>query len=512
MASDNEAGYASSSPSEAHAQLLYKSLEQYNDEQKRRKRPTIVLAALSVLFLSSAGGIALAVVLMVKAVVNIEAACLSRDLILFSAAVALLYICLHIKGARKDYHREGPGPPQIYGHYLHASALLVARLGIGAWIAALVATAVLIAKAIPFESFAGKVPFLNLVICIGAIPSFIIISATIERNPTPFATTAISRNSFLTCRVSEFADDLAADLSVSRRASLHRKQSQGGGSILTLPTEEIFRLGVSKLDLDSLNRAKYDAADDKTELMASSPIRTTTQYIPYRPDLEPASPVPPMPKMPDPAPLGPPQPAYYPGGWCAEWNNVAQEVGVSRIPESSTVVTGAAGPTSTATRYASRRTPAGTTSSSHASSQPSDGAPGSDDTSPPPHKGHRRATASTSITSSGARSSLSTVRYASEPEVAVRQPIKVVRNPAYTPTTSTVMSPNRKEGKEEQMVRKPEPVALLRSAQQAQKTAGTPRLQRKPSNFSRPIPPAGRRGPQSKVDSGVEMKIPGAFV
>ncbi|KAI0471581.1 hypothetical protein GGR56DRAFT_654698 [Xylariaceae sp. FL0804] len=42
--------------------------------------------------------------------------------------------------------------------------------------------------------------------------------------------------------------------------------------------------------------------------------------------------------------------------------------------------------------------------------------------------------ASTSIRDRNRRSSLSTVRYAWQPEVAVRQSIKVVRNPAYTPT------------------------------------------------------------------------------
>jgi hypothetical protein len=168
MARNNESGYTLSSPSEANAQVLYESLEQYNAKQKRRKRPSIILAALLVLFLSSAGGISLAVVLMVK-VVEIEAACLSRDLILFAASLTLLYICLHVKGARKDYKREGPGPPQIYGHYLHASALLVARLGIGTWIAALVATAIMIARAIPFQGISGKVPILNLLICTGAL-------------------------------------------------------------------------------------------------------------------------------------------------------------------------------------------------------------------------------------------------------------------------------------------------------------------------------------------------------
>lgn len=168
MIYDIESRSTSASSSEAHAQLLYESLEQYNREQKKRKRPSIILGSLLVLFLSSAGGITLAFVLMAK-VVEVGVACLSRDLILFAGIMSLLYICLHIKGARRDYTREGRGPPQLYGHYLHASALLFARLGIIVWIAALVATAILIARSVPLEGFAGKVPILNLLLCIGAM-------------------------------------------------------------------------------------------------------------------------------------------------------------------------------------------------------------------------------------------------------------------------------------------------------------------------------------------------------
>lgn len=151
-----------------HAQLLYSSLEQYNNEQKRRRRPSILLAALISLFLSATGGMILAIVLMLQPI-DAPNACIARDLVLFAAVIALLYICLHIRGARKDYRRRGPGPPQTYGNYLHAGALLVARLGIAVWIAALVATAVMIAKAVPADGLAKTAPYLNLVVCIGAM-------------------------------------------------------------------------------------------------------------------------------------------------------------------------------------------------------------------------------------------------------------------------------------------------------------------------------------------------------
>lgn len=102
-------------------------------------------------------------------ILEIGAASLPRDVILFAGTLSLLYICLHIRAAMKNCTREGSGPPQLYGRYLHASALLVARLGIVCWVAALIATAVLISRALPFEGFLAKVPYLDLLICIGAM-------------------------------------------------------------------------------------------------------------------------------------------------------------------------------------------------------------------------------------------------------------------------------------------------------------------------------------------------------
>ncbi|OTA94587.1 hypothetical protein M434DRAFT_256191 [Hypoxylon sp. CO27-5] len=167
MARKNIDEEKASSVDNNHAQLLYHSLEQYNKEQKRRRRPSILLAALVSLFLSSVGGLALAIVLLLQPV-EIQSACIARDLTLFASSIALVYVCLHVRGARKDYRRRGPGPPQIYGDYLHASALMIARLGIAVWVAALVATAVMIARAVPANGFARIAPYLDLVICIGA--------------------------------------------------------------------------------------------------------------------------------------------------------------------------------------------------------------------------------------------------------------------------------------------------------------------------------------------------------
>lgn len=168
MALKNKDEEQASSFSDNHAELIYKSLEQYNQDQKQKKRPSFVLAALIFLFISSAGGLSLAIVLMLQPT-EVKFTCISRDLVLFASAIALLYICLHIRGARKNYKRIGPGPPQIYGHYLHASALVIARLAIAIWIAALVATAVMVAKPVPSDGLARTAPYLNLVICIIAM-------------------------------------------------------------------------------------------------------------------------------------------------------------------------------------------------------------------------------------------------------------------------------------------------------------------------------------------------------
>lgn len=150
------------------AQLQYSSIEQFNRDQAQKQWPSIILAAVIVLFVSSGGGVALAVVLMLNPL-EVQGVCLSRDLILFAACLSILYTGLHCRAAIKDTTRENTAPPQIYGDYLHATALFLARLSIGVWIVALVATAIMISRAIPFEGLAAKLPIINLVICTGAM-------------------------------------------------------------------------------------------------------------------------------------------------------------------------------------------------------------------------------------------------------------------------------------------------------------------------------------------------------
>ncbi|KAI1466454.1 uncharacterized protein F4812DRAFT_434107 [Daldinia caldariorum] len=478
----------SSSVSDNHAELLYRSLEQYNQEQKRRKQPSFVLAALITLFLSSAGGISLAIVLMLQPT-EMKFTCISRDLVLFASAIALLYICLHVRGAKKNYRRKGPGPPQVYGQYLHASALLIARLAIAVWIAALVATAVMVAKPVALEGFAKTAPYLNLVICVIAIPSSFVISASIESNPTPFATKGVSRASFLNGQSSQCSGDLIEDLSVSRRASLQRKESNSA-SIATVPTAEIFQLGSSKTIEPKIKTAKSltigteDIPNDriKFELMANSPIgRTYTVHA--APSNMSSLSVPRVLRVPPRLSKSPPQPVYNPGAWRTEWNDAAEQPRVTKATK-----------TSIDSSSTNRSTYSSTSDRTSSSSSPSK-------SSHEPSKGHR-ATPSTSITSSANRSRLSTVRYASQPEVAIRQAIRVVKNPNYTPGMRAATD------KDQDVIQRPEPAMLSRSARETHGDSKAPALQRKPSNFSRPLPPS--RG--SEVDSAIEMKMPATFI
>ncbi|KAI0403194.1 hypothetical protein F4802DRAFT_599336 [Xylaria palmicola] len=470
MARGNESRSESPSRSEMHAPLLYTSLQRYSERQKRQRRPSIILAALFFLFLSSAGGIALAVVLMVQ-VVNLGTASLPRDLILFAGIMSLLYIGLHIRGARKDYRKEMPGPPQLHGRYLHASALLIARISIVIWIAALIATGIVIAKALPVGELAAKSPYLDLVLCIGAIPSFLIISITIERNPTPFATAAISSPSFLTCRVSDFADDIATDLSVSRRSSLRRKQSETG-SVLTLPTEEIFRLGDPNYNEKTKTEPKQSSAMDGGQARNEDllPMREA-ELIPLGLNPVPPSSIPlPQNGLDQETTPEVPQPVYVPGGWRTEWNN-AQEARVPPITENP--VYEPCGNDAWSSSYLDPKyMVAETSSSAPALSETPQQHPLStvENTTAMNTQKQRQdslpATASTSIASSAARSNLSTVRYAAEPEIAVQQFIKVVPNPAYQPPLNMGDQP----GEERPVIQKPDPVVLLYNTQQGQKT------------------------------------------
>ncbi|KAI1746126.1 hypothetical protein F4680DRAFT_400474 [Xylaria scruposa] len=508
MAREKSSRCASPSSSESHAQLLYHSLDQYNAENKGRRWSSIILAALFVLFLSSAGGIALAITLMVK-LVDIGAASLPRDVILFAGTISLLYICLHVRGALKDYTRQGLGPPQLHGHYLHASALLIARLSIFCWAAALISTAIMIARSLPAEGFLAKLPYLDLLVCIGAIPSSLIISVTIEKNHTPFATAAISDPSLLTCRVSAYEDDIVSDMSVSRRTSLQRKRSKesDAGSVLTVPTEEIFRLGDPTRYEEVMNKHKQpkSVVEDKPEAEGAEDLPTQEgddDALPISNPIVPSD-APPIRIVSDPLPdPAVPEPVYCPGGWRVEWNNAAQESSLPGLPKITEGSADGPAKSSPATPEAVSPPSAPPSPQRAQSPAPSNASVSTATTSRSWRRSSQRpVTASTSIASSAARSNLSTVRYAAEPEIAVRQAIRVVPNPAYQPP----------EERQKPVGGRPEPVSLLRNAQRAQKTGSevTGGSMRKPSNFSRPMQ---KMDTQGDTDSGAEKRTLCAYV
>lgn len=215
--------------------------------------------------------------------------------------------------------------------------------------------------------------------------------------------------------------------------------------------------------------------------MANSPIRTTYTARTGLGNM-PLSSAPRVLKVPTKLSKTPPQPVYHPGAWRTEWNDVAKQAEVPRTTKTSI-------DTSSANRSAYSSTP---DRSSHSRSL----SKSSRETS----KGHH-VTPSTSIASSANRSRLSTVRYASQPEVAIRQAIRVIKNPNYSPAMRAATD------KDQDVIKPPEPAVVSRSAQTAHDDAKRPTLERKPSNFSRPLPPSR----DSEADSAIEMKIPGTF-
>ncbi|KAI1438854.1 hypothetical protein GGR50DRAFT_304798 [Xylaria sp. CBS 124048] len=401
------------------------SLEQYNHNksqanERKQKRPAVIVASLLILFLASATGLPLSVILMIKSASIEKEAFLPRDLVFFASVLSLVYIGLHIRGARQDYSRDGMCPPQQLGHYLHAAALLVARLGIVIWLAALLATAVVIARSVPFHGFAGRVSVVNLMLCISTIPPLLIINITIERRNTPFTTAGISKAS-----PRDLEDELAGDVSISRRGSLYQGNQQSkAGSVITMETEEIFKLGAPEVEEKvQVSAAKRPAVVSDAEHDSSAELPAVINQGEH------VHPSPPSSELFLPVPLPAPLQTYYPGAWREEWDGM----GPSRLSGSSLEA------------HASSTISSKASSLSFVSSAPRM-------TPSPPE----------SVVARAPGSKLATTWYAAEPEIAIRQPIKVMRNPAYVP----------------RLIKRPDSVA---------KRPGCDQLVRRPSKFARPL-------------------------
>ncbi|KAK8112676.1 hypothetical protein PG984_013202 [Apiospora sp. TS-2023a] len=354
------------------------SLEEFSQQKKatgRRKRPFFMLIAVIFLFLVSGGGVALSVLLFINPV-EAEYINLARILVLVASGMSLLYTAIHVRGAFSNYVNDAPHiPPHFRGEYVHASALIVARLGIPTWIAAAVATALLISKSEhPLGIFGKQIPYplLFLIACVVALISFIALAATINRNPTPFALAGISSSSLMRRDGVFFEDDDdEAFLSISRRASIQRAADEKGEKRMTPPlapspppalarpkststskgssrratlTEEALNKaadhGRRAARPNNLDVAKVQAAEDdaKTELMANSPVRPN--YYTTMPPVQRSS-VPPVPPLPPKLLKGktsksklrhtlapPSRGGVGGGGWRDDWNSLADQAGV----------------------------------------------------------------------------------------------------------------------------------------------------------------------------------------
>jgi hypothetical protein len=131
-----------------------------------------------------------------------------------------------------------------------------------------------------------------------------VISCTIERNTIPFATAGISRTSTLTCRVSDFADDLAADLSVSRRGSV-RQADRRRDSVGSLATAEVVRI------LRDTRRPTLTDINAKRGSMTKPKAKSPTKLTKSRPQPNASKGF--GPKTGLFSSRSPPQPTYYPG-------------------------------------------------------------------------------------------------------------------------------------------------------------------------------------------------------
>jgi len=111
--------------------------------RRHRHAPTVALVGLIGLFLASGTGVAFSVIA-VHFDLRAAGDALSRVLVFAACAAGLLYLVVHVWGARTRYVATQHGPPWLYGNHLHAAALLLSRAGFGAWIAAIISTSLLV--------------------------------------------------------------------------------------------------------------------------------------------------------------------------------------------------------------------------------------------------------------------------------------------------------------------------------------------------------------------------------
>ncbi|KAK3937762.1 hypothetical protein QBC46DRAFT_356413 [Diplogelasinospora grovesii] len=217
------------------------------ERRKFRVYASISLLFVIILFLSSGTGIALSVIVIVfkppSPGGNLSLP--SRTLLFAASCMSLLYVLFHVLAARKPYHK-GHGPPQSYGQYVVALALLLARLGIPIWIASVVLAAI-IAAGLGLNvarGLVGNIPWLNLLVSVSALLSSAALIAVIETSSRPFAILGISKMSFIDGRRSSSSSTASEDAGqqhLSRQASIEKSREERLSRRSTLTSKSLFR-------------------------------------------------------------------------------------------------------------------------------------------------------------------------------------------------------------------------------------------------------------------------------
>ncbi|KAI7783446.1 hypothetical protein LA080_011793 [Diaporthe eres] len=202
-------------------------LQYVNDKKSGRKRrrracPILILLALVIHFLACGCGITISV-LVVRFGLETSIAgrqdLVSRILLFVSSCIGNVYILMHIFASRGKYVRSlQNGSPQIHGYFFAAVSFLIARLSLPVWIATVVMNA-LVAAMVGFNLQNGlkaNVVWIQLLIATVGLLSMLAILIVIETTDRPFATSILSRRTFITVKEQGDRKD-TFDLSISRQ-------------------------------------------------------------------------------------------------------------------------------------------------------------------------------------------------------------------------------------------------------------------------------------------------------
>lgn len=202
--------------------LQYVNDKKSGTKKRRRACPILILLALVIHFLASGCGITISV-LVVRFGLETSVAgrqdLVSRILLFVSSCVGNVYILMHIFASREKYVRSlQKGSPQIHGYFFAAVSFLIARLSLPVWIATVVMNAI-VAAMIGFNLQRGvkaNVVWIQLLIATVALLSMLVVLIVIETTDRPFATSILSRRTFITATEQGDRKD-TFDLSISRQ-------------------------------------------------------------------------------------------------------------------------------------------------------------------------------------------------------------------------------------------------------------------------------------------------------